>query len=95
MEGGAEERGEGNTVSHSHHDTPATWRCVCVRVRVCVCELLTEIKMRLQTCSLKWSRNDRHKAAIWWVGKRVVKHLGSLTCSGVVERVGPMTHARA
>ena len=33
MEG---ESGEGNTVSHSHHDTPATWRCVCV-VSACAC----------------------------------------------------------
>jgi len=32
-------------------------------------------------------RNDRHKAAVWWVGKRVVKTLNSFTSCGVVERV--------
>jgi len=37
--------------------------------------------------------NNRWQAAIWWVGKRVVKRFDSLTLRGVVQRV--CTRARA
>ncbi len=57
--------------------------CVCAGVfsGVCVC-----------VCAYS---NDRHKAAIWWVGKRVVKRFGSLTFCGVVERVCTRARARS
>ena len=32
-------------------------------------------------------RNDRNKAATWWVGKHVIKHFDSYTLCGRVERV--------
>ncbi len=39
--------------------------------------------------------NDRYKAAIWWVGKRIVKHVDPLTFCGVVTLVCTRARARA
>lgn len=40
------------------------------------------------------SSTDRHKAAMWWVGKKVVRSFNSIECYGFVERVRPFASTR-